>query len=84
MGDRSLSYRKCLKIVRRYGVIESIARGKGSHRLWERIIRSGCLATSVPFHKGRDLRAGTIGGIRRRLELDSAHGVSDDDFYGKA
>ena len=82
--DRRIAYRKLLRIVRRYGVSEKRDRGKGSHRLWERVLPEGRLATAVKCHsEGQELSAHVVASIRRRLGLNPGHphGVSDEEFY---
>ena len=86
MGNRRLRYRELLVICRRYGVSElAPTRGKGSERIWERVVPEGKLATTVTCHNGpsTELGVGLISAVRRRLKLDPAHGVSDGEFYGR-
>ncbi|MBI4705359.1 MAG: hypothetical protein HY744_29995 [Deltaproteobacteria bacterium] len=82
MGNRALRYRDFLRLARCHGVAEVPGRGKGSERLWERRIGGRRLVATVTCHgKGRALGVGLIAAVRRRLELDPAHGVTDEEFY---
>ncbi len=82
MGDRPLRYRDFLRCARRFGVRELEGRGKGSERLWERIVDGRPYIATVTCHgEGKELRTGLMRAVRRRLLLDKAHGVTDERFY---
>ena len=83
MADRPLRYREFLRCASRFGVRELEGRGKGSERLWERTVDGRrCIATVTCHGEGKELRAGLMKAVRRRLLLDKAHGVTDAAFYG--
>jgi len=82
MADRPLRYRDFLPCARRFGVRELEGRGKGSERLWERVVEGRRYVATVTCHgEGKELRVGLMRAVRRRLMLDRAHGIQDDDFY---
>ncbi len=82
MADRPLKYRDFLRCARKFGVHELEGRGKGSERLWARTVDGRNYIATVTCHgEGKELRVGLMRAVRRRLLLDEAHGVSDEDFY---
>ncbi|MBI4574918.1 MAG: hypothetical protein HY722_01505 [Planctomycetes bacterium] len=82
MGRRRLRYREFLKLASHYGVLELPGRGKGSERLWAREVSGRRLTATVTCHgAGTELGWGLVAAVRRRLELDPAHGIADDAFY---
>jgi hypothetical protein len=86
VGNRPLRYRDLLRACSAYGVREVPGRGKGSERVWERVMPDGAnkVATTVTCHgAGKELRVGLIGAVRRRLLLTPRDGVSDEEFYGR-
>lgn len=82
MADRPLRYRDFLRCARKFGVRELEGRGKGSERLWERTVEGRRHVATVTCHgEGKELRTGLMRAVRRRLLLDRAHGVGDEQFY---
>lgn len=83
MARRRLRYRDFLKLASSFGVSELPDRGKGSERLWVRVVAGQRLTATVTCHgAGTELGWGLVTAVRRRLDLDPAHGVADDEFYG--
>jgi hypothetical protein len=77
--DRPLTYNELLKRAQWFGA-RFVRNGEGSPRLWERVVTGRRLTASVPDHGSKPLGRG-LGAVRRSLEMDEAHGVSDKDFY---
>lgn len=82
MPERSLKYRKLLKILRRFGINEVKDRGKGSHRLLVGIVDGGLVKHPIKRHNdGEEKPKAVIASIRRVFKLTPRDGVSDNDFY---
>ncbi len=82
MPERTLKYRKLLKILRRFGINEVKARGKGSHRLLVGIVDGGLVKHPIKCHNdGEEKPKAVIASIRRVFRLTARDGVSDNDFY---
>ncbi len=82
MPERTLKYRKLLKILRRFGINEVKARGKGSHRLLVGIVDGGLVKHPIKCHNdGEEKPKAVIASIRRVFKLTPKDGVTDNDFY---
>lgn len=82
MPERTLKYRKLLKILRRFGINEVKARGKGSHRLLVGVVDGGLVKHPIKCHNdGEEKPKAVIASIRRVFRLTARDGVSDNDFY---
>jgi hypothetical protein len=85
VAEKTLKYRDLLKRLRKYGVAERAARGKGSERLLERLVGGTKLTIATKCHNEGDQKPkAVIRAIRRRLRLTARDGVSDEQFYGDA
>jgi predicted RNA binding protein YcfA (HicA-like mRNA interferase family) len=60
--------REVIARLRELGCTER--QGKGSHRRFV----SGACATTVPVHKGKDLKSGTLRGIEKDMEPSLGEG----------
>ena len=83
--DQPTRYRVLLELAQHYGVDEDPKRGKGSERLWIRLLSDGS-KRSIPVtcHSTGDVvGVGLIKAIRRRLLLTERDGVTDEEFYAK-
>ena len=72
--------RTLLKIVKRFGCGIDLAQGKGAHFTVKRSTETGLLSFTLP-DQDEYFRKYVIE-LRKNLELDEAHGVSDEQFYG--
>jgi len=68
-----MSARELRKILRREGCIE--LRQKGSHIQ----VKCGRCQSTVPVHRGHDIKKGTLGAIERSLEVCLGDDFLDDD-----
>ncbi len=50
MSDRPLKYRKLLQNLRRFGIDEDKARGKGSHRILFGVVDGGLIKHPIKCH----------------------------------
>ena len=83
--DQPIRYRALLELAQHYGVYEDSRRGKGSERLWIRLLPDGS-KRSIPVtcHSTGDVvGVGLVKTIRRRLLLTEKDGVTDEEFYAK-
>jgi hypothetical protein len=84
MVERPLKYRDLLKRLKLFGVDEIKSRGKGSERLFIRVVDGVKLSIPTKCHNENDEKPrGVISAIRRRLRLTPNDGVTDEQFYGK-
>ncbi len=82
MPERTLKYRKLLKILRRFGINEVKARGKGSHRMLFGVVDGGLVKHPIKCHNdGEEKPKAVIASIRRVFKLTPKDGVTDNDFY---
>jgi hypothetical protein len=84
MSNKRVRYSDLLRSCgAHYGVKEAPGRGKGSERLWERVVDGRRETHTMTRHDGArtELGTGLIASMRRRFHLDPAHGVTDADFY---
>ncbi|MCH8314829.1 MAG: hypothetical protein IIA64_02545 [Planctomycetes bacterium] len=82
MPDRPLKYRKLLKTLRRYGINEVKARGKGSHRMLVGVVDGGLVKHPIKCHNdGEEKPKAVVASIRRVFKLTADNGVTDRDFY---
>lgn len=82
MPDRPLKYRKLLQILRRFGIREERARGKGSHRLLIGVVDGAIVKHPIKCHNdGEDKPKAVVASVRRAFRLTPEAGVSDKDFY---
>ncbi len=83
MADKVLKYREMIACVSKFGVHENASRGKGSHRMLEKLIDGRIERFPVPCHnENHELAKSFIRAIRRRFKLTDDDGVSDTEFYG--
>ncbi|WP_437191685.1 type II toxin-antitoxin system HicA family toxin [Planctomicrobium sp. SH527] len=82
MPDHPLKLRDLRKILARFGVVEQLDRGKGSHTLFVRVLDGQGVSYPIPTNKN-DIPTVYVKGIRKRFRLAVEDGVSDADFYGK-
>ncbi len=81
---KPLKYRHLRKILKRYGVLEDKTRGKGSERMFVRVIDGVVVRYPTKCHnEGDEKPVPVIEAIRRRFQLTEENGVSDKQFYGK-
>jgi len=80
MADRSMPLRELRRTVSRFGGWEDPSRGKGSHTMFFRIHNAGKYSYPIPTHE-KDVKKRYVVGLRQRLFLTSADGVSDESFY---
>ncbi|MFH0753834.1 MAG: type II toxin-antitoxin system HicA family toxin, partial [Candidatus Omnitrophota bacterium] len=73
-----LKYRDLRKILRRFDVIEDVARGKGSHRIFFRIdIDGNKTSFPIPCHnEGYEIHAYFVRRIREVFR------ITCEEFYG--
>jgi hypothetical protein len=81
MADRPMKLRDLRAALRRYGVGERPARGKGSHTLFFRQFPEGEFTYPVPTNRDPVLIC-YVKGCQRRFRLTVQDGISDKDFYG--
>lgn len=82
MSDRPLKYRNLLKILRRFGITENKARGKGSHRMLVGVVDGGLVKHPIKCHNdGEEKPKAVVASVRRAFKLTPDHGVTDRDFY---
>lgn len=82
MSDRPLKYRILLKNLRRFGITEDKARGKGSHRMLFGVVDGGLVKHPIKCHNdGEEKPKAVIASIRRVFKLTTKDGVTDNDFY---
>jgi len=79
MADRSLKLRYLRKILKRYGVAEDRAAGKGSHTTFFKQFPEGIFTYPVPTHG--DVLICYVKGCRKKFRLRVEDGVTDDEFY---
>ena len=82
MAARPLKLRELRAALRRFGVNESAARGKGSHTMFSKEIEGILVSYPVPTSK-RDVKPCYVAGCRRRFKLTVEDGVTDREFYGR-
>lgn len=81
--DQPLKYRVLRRRLARHGVVEDKRRGKGSHRMFVRVIGGRTVKFPVRCHNENDeLAAPVVAAARRAFLLTPDHGVEDADFYG--
>ena len=68
-----MSARELRKILRKEGCVE--LRQSGSHLQ----VKCGKCQSTIPMHKGRDIKKGTLGAIERSLEICIGDDFLDDD-----
>jgi hypothetical protein len=78
MADRPLKLHDLCRILRRYGVWEE--EGK-KHKQLLRNVSGRVQSFPVPRH-GNEVKQCYVTGVRKRLKLTNADGISDEDFYG--
>lgn len=84
MPDRPLTYRKLLRILRRFEVREDKKCGKGSHRMLRKVVNGQVESYPVRCHNENDqLSRPIVQAIRRRFQLTADDGVSDGEFYSR-
>ena len=81
MPDHPLKIRDLRRILRAYGVQESVQRGKGSHSMFWLKVEGGTLRFFVPHH-GDAVLLVYVRKLRQKFSLTVAEGISDSDFYG--
>jgi len=82
MADRSLPYRKLIRILKRFGVHEEAGRGKGSERMLVAVIDGRKVRYPLKCHKeSEDKPRAVVRAVRRRFNLTEQDGVSDGEFY---
>lgn len=79
---KSLQLRELESILRSFGIDIDRRRGKGGHVLFYGIVKGKQLSFPVP--SDREVKDCYVKGCRRKFELTVAHGITDDDFYGRA
>lgn len=80
--DRPLKYRQLLRILKRFGIYEDKARGKGSERMLTGFVDGSLERFPTKCHHESDEKPrAVIKAIRRRFKLTKADGVSDEEFY---
>jgi hypothetical protein len=83
--EKPLKYRTLRRILNDFGIVEIKRRGKGSHRMFEGIVDGRVVRYPTKCHnEGEDKPVSVIEAIRRAFRLTEEHGVSDQDFYGRA
>jgi predicted RNA binding protein YcfA (HicA-like mRNA interferase family) len=78
----SINSKDLARILKSFGVKEMKGRGKGSHRMFERIIGGRRYCTPAPT--AGDVARPTVESVRRKLMLTPKDGVTDEDFFGRA
>jgi hypothetical protein len=82
---KPLKYRILRRILSSFGVVEIKRRGKGSHRMFEGVVDGRLVHYPTKCHsEGDEKPIAVIEAIRRAFHLVEDHGVSDDEFYGRA
>lgn len=85
MMDRPLPYRRLRKVLKSFGIHEDKSRGKGSERMFVGIVDGRIVRYPTKCHgEGDEKPAAVIRAIRRTFHLTEEHGVTDEDFYGRA
>jgi hypothetical protein len=82
MADRSVTLHELRSILRRYGVAEDRAMGKGSHTTFLKRIEGSIVTYPVPTTR-KDVLVCYVRGCRKKFRLRPHDGVSDKEFYGK-
>jgi hypothetical protein len=80
MADKPMKLRDLTRTVTRFGGWEDSARGKGSHTMFFRRIEGGVFSYPIPTHS-KEVKKSYVKGLRERLRLTAADGVSDEAFY---
>jgi hypothetical protein len=80
MPDKPMELRALRRAVVRYDGWEDSSRGKGSHTMFFRRHSEGVFSYPIPTHD-KVVRKVYVKGLRERLGLTAADGVSDEDFY---
>ena len=74
--DKVLKYRDLRARLSRFGVIEQPARGKGSHRMFIKVIEGRPVIDFVTCHnEGDDISRKVVGHIREKFQIPFS------DFY---
>jgi hypothetical protein len=75
--------KKLRRILKAYDAWEDASRGKGSHTMFFRRVEGAVFSYPIPTHRS-DVNDSYVKGVRKRLKLTPADGVSDDEFFGQA
>jgi len=83
MADRPLTYRRLLRILKRFNAYEEKKRGKGSERMLCRMVEGRLGRFPIRCHKESEEKPGAVvKAVRRRLGLTEEDGIPDGEFYG--
>lgn len=79
--DKCIKFKSFARILTSFGV--SVSDGKGSEK---KLFDPRTRKISCVKHHGAnpEVARQVVASVRRKFELDSEHGVSDEDFYGRA
>ena len=81
---KPLRYRDLRKRLKRYGIEEDKAGGKGSERMFLGYVEGRLVTFPTKCHnEGDEKPVPVIEAIRRAFHLTEEHGVADREFYEK-
>jgi hypothetical protein len=81
---KPLKYRDLRRRLKKYGIQESKARGKGSERLFVGYVGGRLVTYPTKCHnEGDEKPTPVIEAIRRAFRLTEENGITDDEFYGR-
>lgn len=84
-AKKPLTYRDLRRILKSFGIEESISRGKGSERMFSGFVAGKLVRYPTKCHReGDEKPIPVINAIRRAFRLTERDGVADEDFYGRA
>lgn len=82
MAERPLKYRVLISKLKRFDVVESTRRGKGSERMLTRLVAGHVEHYFIKCHRENEVKPrAVIRAARRRLGLTSEDGIPDSEFY---
>lgn len=80
--DQNLRYKTLKRILESFGL--HFREGKGSETIIKDPQRTQRISCIKKHGKNPQIQRQVVAALRRKFQLDPEHGISDENFYGRA